>query len=193
LKSTGQALFFGGIPIYLKGYTYYPIPETLNLSEISCMYSPRLIFGGLGDLTLTNFVLDNNERPYPAHIPNSSTNLVRVHNEKHMIVAIWWHDFIHSRNAKCDVNTNIRLLNERCQDKFNVGDDTNFDKIKQCVNVKRANNAVWWNDNGFPFKVILNSVPSASAEGTKRRKRKRIKKTKSKRRKLLPKLGSKFN
>ena len=183
VRSRGGVLFFGGISIVGDDFLYYPIPETLNFSEITCMYRPRLIFGSLKDLTLTNFILDNNERPYAAHIPMSTTNLVKIHDEKHMIVSNWWHDFIHGRGATCDVNKNIKMLNKSCNDVFKVGDDTNFDKIKHCVNVTTPNNAVWWNDNGFPFKVILNSV--ASAEGTKRRKRKRIKKTKSKRRKLL--------
>jgi hypothetical protein len=181
-------VFFGGIQVQ-KPYLYYPIPETLNLGEMSCMYSPRLIFGTLNTPTITKFILNTNERPFAAHIPDAGTNLVRVHNSLHAIIANWWHDFNHSSKAKCDEAINIRLLNDGCKDDFKVGDKENYDKIIHCLDT-HPNLAIKFNDFGFPFKVLLGARPNA--EGKTKRKKQKNKKTK-KRKKLTNRKKSKFN
>lgn len=175
--------FFGGINVQNSSYLYYPIPETLNLGEMSCMYSPRLIFGSLATTTLTKFILNTNERPYAAHIPAARTNLVRVHTSLHMIIANWWHDFNHSSKANCDETMIISSLNRDCKEDFKVNDGAkeNYDKIIQCVNVNHNNMlALKWNDRGLPFKVLLNPRARPVAEG-KKTKRKQNKKTKKRR------------
>jgi hypothetical protein len=182
-----EKTFFGGIEV--QNFYYYPIPETLNLGEMSCMYSPRLIFGSLDTPTLTKFILNTNERPFAAHIPDAGTNLVRVHNSRHAIIANWWHDFNHTSNANCDEVRIIRSLNDDCEDDFKVGDKENYDKIIHCLDT-RPSLAIKFNDGGFPFKVLLNSRARPNAEG--KTKRKKNKKTK-KRGKLTNRKKSKFN
>ena len=169
-------VFFGGIEVQ-NSYLYYPIPETLNLGELSCMYIPRLIFGTLNIPTITKFMLNTNERPYASHIPDSRTNLVRVHNSLHMIIANWWHDFNHMSKAKCDEAAAIRVLNLECKDDFKVGDKENYDKIIHCINT-HPNSALKLNDVGFPFKVVLGARPNENAEGKTKNKRKKSKKSK---------------
>ena len=171
-------VFFGGIKIQMNDYDYdyYPIPETLNLGELSCMYSPRLIFGTLNTHTLTKFILNTNERPFAAHIPDARTNLVRVHDSLQMIVANWWHDFNHTSNAKCDEVSIITSLNDDCKDDFKVDDKENYTKIIRCLEA-HPKIALKWNDFGLPFKVLLNPIRS-TAEGKTKTNRKKLKKRK---------------
>ena len=172
--------FFGGIYVEYGNYYYYPIPETLNFSEVSCVYNPRLVFGSLSDITLTNFILDNHERPYAAYIPGSNTNLVTIHGSKHMILANWWHDFIHSVSFHtCEPTDVMRLLHHECKSESfmkndNIGDI--YSKIKNCVKTQPAI-ALDLNDRGIPFKVLNNRM----AKGGSKKRRKKASKRKQKR------------
>lgn len=93
--------FVGGY-IGWKGYgekrLYYPIPETINLSTISTVYPPILVFGSLSELTLARFVVEHRQRPYASHLANSKSNLTCIHDKEQTIFANWVHDFQHSRS-----------------------------------------------------------------------------------------------
>lgn len=81
---------------------YYSIPETMNFSKIACIYTPVLIFGSLSEQSLLKYIINNKQRPYAMHAPNVKSNLSVIHGLKHIIVANWRHDFIHSRSGICD-------------------------------------------------------------------------------------------
>jgi hypothetical protein len=100
---------------YGRESDFYPIPETLNISNIACVYQPKLVFGALSDESLLKFIIKYRQRPYVAHIPSSKSNLCDIHKSKHSIVAGWVHDFHHSRsNSDCSPR-GVNWLNTSCK------------------------------------------------------------------------------
>ena len=88
-----------GIKAYMwKGYgeylEYYPIPETLNFTKIANIYVPELVFGILGDISLTEHIATRSARPYIANLPSRGT--CQVHNHDFYLCNIWSHEFSHS-------------------------------------------------------------------------------------------------
>jgi hypothetical protein len=73
---------------------YYPLPETLNFTSIANIYAPELVFGILGDITLTKHIAKMARRPYIANLPTKG--LCEVHNAKYYICNVWLHDFKHT-------------------------------------------------------------------------------------------------
>jgi hypothetical protein len=96
-------------------YEYYPITETINFSNIACMYCPVLVFGILSGQSLLKHIILHKERPYAMHFPRSRRNLVVIHGLQHMILANWRHDFVHLRNElqiHCD--TGFEYIKKNC-------------------------------------------------------------------------------
>ena len=115
----------------------YPIPETINLSTIACVYRPILLFGALSDGSLLKYIIRNGQRPYIAHLPEYKMNLCDVHGLKHCICAGWFHDFFHSTSGNC--KDDIASLNRRCGTNLNfetlqseIQNETS--KVTQCIN-----------------------------------------------------------
>lgn len=79
---------------YGKKLEYYPIPETLNFTSIANIYVPELVFGILGDISLTEHIATRSARPYIANLPSKST--CQVHNHDFYLCNIWSHEFGHS-------------------------------------------------------------------------------------------------
>ncbi len=94
-----------------KNYIY-PIPETINLTTIACVYRPILLFGALSDGSLLKYIILHGQRPYIAHLPDSTSNLCEVHGATHCICAGWYHDFFHSTSGDC--KNGISFLNSKC-------------------------------------------------------------------------------
>ena len=114
----------------------YPIPETINLSTIACVYRPILLFGSLSDGSLLKYIIRNGQRPYIAHLPDSKSNLCEVHGNKHCICAGWYHDFHHSTSGGC--GNDITFLNKKCATnttletlQSEIRDETS--KVSQCI------------------------------------------------------------
>lgn len=108
---------------------YYPIPETLNISDIACIYQPKLVFGSLSDFSLLKFIINYGQRPYIAHVPDSTSNLCDVHGLEHAIVAGWRHDIHHSFNGDCTTDV-LRYLNYYCK----LDPKINFTTLKEEIN-----------------------------------------------------------
>jgi len=92
---------------------YFPLPETLrNLTLISCIYIPVILFGTLSSPTLTFYMMKHKKRPYTGHLP-IGTNLCSVHASAHTIFEIWRHDFHHSKTGSCRIG--FKELNRELQ------------------------------------------------------------------------------
>ncbi len=124
-----------------KNYIY-PIPETINLSTIACVYSPILLFGALSDASLLKYIILNGKRPYIAHLPDYRLNLCDVHGFTHCICAGWYHDFHHSTSGNC--SDRIKLLNSKCATdttletiQSEIQNETS--KVTQCINEANMN------------------------------------------------------
>jgi hypothetical protein len=160
---------------------FYPIPETLNISNIACIYQPKLVFGSLSDLSLIRFIIKYKQRPYVAHIPESKSNLCDIHMSKHSIVAGWYHDFFHSRTGRC--REGLSWLNGQCKLSTPLDYDTVIravdderSELIQCLlkdTTNRISRAA--NDSGMLFH---NPVPHYT--GGNRRKTRRRKSTRRK-------------
>jgi hypothetical protein len=73
---------------------YYPIPETLNFTRIANIYVPELVFGILGDISLTEHIARKSRRPYVANLPTKG--ICEVHGIQYYICNVWIHDFSHT-------------------------------------------------------------------------------------------------
>jgi hypothetical protein len=174
---------------------WFPISETINLSTIACIYAPQLVFGALSDLSLFKHIVNYEQRPYIAHIPDAKSNLCDIHNIKHMVVAAWMHDFSHSRGGG-GCYDGLRYINNQCKENGVPVNLTNVAQIKddinnessplyQCFieNIKRMKNiengiiiARRLNDNG-----VIHHVPFPAIRGGKRKTRRMRKSKRSKR------------
>jgi len=73
---------------------FYPIPETLNFTRITSIYVPELVFGILGDISLTKHIAEKSRRPYIANLPRKG--ICDLHTRQYHICTIWIHDFTHA-------------------------------------------------------------------------------------------------
>ncbi len=156
---------------------YYPIPETLNISDITCVYQPKLVFGSLSDVSLLKFMINYGQRPYIAHVPDSKSNLCDVHGLTHAIVAGWRHDIHHSRIGGC-TNKSIDYLNTYCH----LDPKLNYTTLKDAINDETSNLMVCLrapdgqnkarivNDRG----MILHDPPFPHFAGGKRKTRRSL-------------------
>ena len=171
---------------------YFPIPETLRqLSLISCIHVPELIFGILSEETLTKYIMTYEKRPYICHLPESKGNLCNVHTLRESIFGIWYHDFFHSKNAVCysfyhHLNREAKKFVEGWNDVTaenimeQLSDPTSklnvlFDLSKTNNKVKDIFRAI--NDTGWLFS---NNRKVSSFGGKKRKSTKRKSKSKRK-------------
>jgi hypothetical protein len=155
---------------------FYPIPETLNISNIACIYQPKLVFGSLSDLSLLRFIIKYKQRPYIAHIPESKSNLCDIHMSKHSIVAGWNHDFSHSKSGRC--REGLRWLNHECKLSTPLNYDTVLSAVDdesseliQCLRkdtTNRISRAA--NDNGMLFHNPVPHFRGGTVRKTRRRK-----------------------
>ena len=76
------------------GEEYYPIPETLNFTSIANIYVPELVFGILGDISLTKHIATRSARPFIANIPTKG--FCEIHGLQLNLCNMWVHDYLHS-------------------------------------------------------------------------------------------------
>ena len=121
---------------------WYTIPETFYYPN-TCIYRPLLMFGTISEKTLLNFIIEHKMRPYAAHLPDSTSNLVKIHDHKHGIVHNWQHDFSHSSGgaAGCDLISRLRFLNFTCKPTVPFTKDNliNNEELKDCIHQKKLN------------------------------------------------------
>jgi hypothetical protein len=149
---------------YGKEQDYYPIPESLNLSDFACVYQPKLVFGTLSDTSLLRFIIKYKQRPYIAHIPGSRSNLCIIHTFKESIVGGWVHDFHHSRGSgTCEdlVSRGLSVLNNSCNLEprltydtlIEAIDDENSDLIRCLKTENGIQLARGINDQGLTYHI----------------------------------------
>jgi hypothetical protein len=132
---------------------YFPIPETLNISKNVCQYAPTLIFGSISETSLLKYQLLHNVRPYAAHLPDSVSNLVEIHDAKQPIVSNWAHDFIHQQTIKsCDIAATYTKINKTCRTiPIKMYKEEKYDEIS-------SENIVTHIDNNGTFQQCVNSA-----------------------------------
>ena len=117
---------------------YFPIPETFReLSLISCIHVPELIFGTLSSATLTKYIMTYQKRPYICHLPESKGNLCNVHNVTLPIFEIWYHDFFHSKSGSCSAM--YGFLNIRAKNFIEGWDDITEENIVERLSDSTSN------------------------------------------------------
>jgi len=155
---------------------YYPIPETLNFTRIANIYVPELIFGVLGDITLTEHIATRSSRPYIANLP--SKGICDLHNRRFHICTTWIHDFGHASadNGRLDLysstlesllpfrhwtkehpeyNDSSKALSTIISEKQPVGDDL--------IAAEKLQASRYMNDTGWIWEPVV------TVEGGKKR------------------------
>ena len=139
LDQPGAQGLWGG---YGPDKHWYTIPETFYYPN-TCIYRPLLMFGTISEKTLLNFIIEHKMRPYAAHLPGSTSNLVKIHDHKHGIVHNWQHDFSHSSGGArgCDLIGRLRFLNFTCNPTVPFTKDNliNNEELKDCIHQKKLN------------------------------------------------------
>jgi hypothetical protein len=91
------------------------IPQTYDLTSVTCFHKPILVFGALRPKTMVNFIIKNDMRPFAAHLPGSTVNLTQFDGADGGLVHNWRHDLYHqSRNHACDVRKTIEKAEKLC-------------------------------------------------------------------------------
>ena len=91
------------------------IPQTYDLTSVTCFHKPILVFGALKPKTMVNFIIKNDMRPFAAHLPGSAVNLTQFDGADGGLVHNWRHDLYHqSRNHACDVRKTIEKAEKLC-------------------------------------------------------------------------------
>ncbi len=129
------------------GFKYLGIPQTYDLTSITCFHKPILIFGSLGPKTMVNFILKNNMRPFAAHLPGSTSNLTVFDTDHGSLVNNWRHDFAHQTTNKiCNVRKTIDKTIDICKGDGELpGEDAtsedwlNNERFQTCLDTKRPN------------------------------------------------------
>lgn len=162
---------------YGKKLDFYPIPETLNISDIACVYQPKLVFGSLSDVSLLKFIINYKQRPYIAHLPNAKGNLCDIHDLKHAIVAGWQHDFHHSRSGVCN-DVSLVYLNTYCK----LDPKLNYTTLKDAINDETSQLMICLRGPGGEVKAraindsgrIVHDPPFPHFAGGKRKTRRSV-------------------
>ena len=90
---------------------WFPIPETLNFSAFAFIHAPELVFGSLRSQTITNHIATFRRRPFAAHLPGSTRNIMQIDGRQAVpIVSHWIHDFLHMRTF--DIVKDLDTLKE---------------------------------------------------------------------------------
>jgi hypothetical protein len=155
-----------GWPGYGSTKTWYPIPETMNLSSIACIYAPQLVFGSLSDISLLKHIVNYQQRPFVSHIPDAKSNLCNIHNIKHCVVAAWKHDITHSRSGSC--KNGLSYINGMCGGIIGTPVNiTSFPQLQEDLNNPESNLSICLNTvrdtsvnrkNGYYIARILNDT-----------------------------------
>ena len=87
---------------------YYPLPESLNFSNISTLYCPQLIFGSLSSSTILRHIRTYYHRPYLGFLPGYKSNYHFPHGEFAEVMQGWVHEFFHSV-LDIRVNSTLRM------------------------------------------------------------------------------------
>jgi hypothetical protein len=106
--------------------TYLGIPQTYDLTSVTCYHKPILIFGSLGPKTMVNFILKNDMRPFAAHLPGSTSNLTKFDGFYGSLIHNWRHDFFHqSLNKYCNIGETITKAEKLCTEEGDLpGEDS---------------------------------------------------------------------
>ena len=125
---------------------YLGIPQTYDLTSVTCFHKPTLIFGSIKPKTMVNFIIKHNMRPFAAHLPGSTSNLT-VFDENHgNLVHNWRHDFDHQfENKNCNIVETINRANNICPSEGELpGEDAkseewlNNERFQKCLDSKRT-------------------------------------------------------
>lgn len=101
---------FSGFSVPSTCFQFFPLPETIRqLSLISCIYVPEIVFGILSSATLFKHIALYECRPYVGHLPNSKSNLCDIHTAFVDIFRTWFHDVVHSSTDDC--SDGLRAMN----------------------------------------------------------------------------------
>ncbi len=105
---------------------YLGIPQTYDLTSVTCYHKPILIFGSLGPKTMVNFILKNDMRPFAAHLPGSQSNLTKFDGFYGSLIHNWRHDFYHqSLNRYCNIGKTITKAEKLCTEEGDLpGEDS---------------------------------------------------------------------
>lgn len=177
---------------YEYGTALYGIPATYDMSSISCLHQPILVFGSLKPKTMVNFIIETNRRPFAAFLPGSSVNLYNFDDEINSILLNWRHDFNHQNqnlrdNGACNFDDTKVVIRRYCEG-INEEDLRNDDlsdvyrsnEFQDCLNNDQfAQNKLL--DNGFIYKKY-NPTKIISKGGKRRKTNKRKRKTQKRKR-----------
>ena len=115
LEKRDKSFYFGGN----NGKYYLGIPQTYDVSSLTCFHQPILVFGNLSPKTMVNFILKENRRPYAAHLPGSKSNLEQFDAYYGNLVLNWRHDLFHQTFGKeCSVESTIERGMSLCKDQI---------------------------------------------------------------------------
>jgi hypothetical protein len=127
-------------------HSYLGIPQTYDLTSVTCFHKPILIFGSIKPKTMVNFIIKHNMRPFAAHLPGSTSNLTVFDENLGSLVNNWRHDLAHQLdNQKCDVGETIKRANNICPSEGELpGEDAssedwlNNERFQTCLDSKRT-------------------------------------------------------
>jgi hypothetical protein len=106
---------------------YLGIPQTYDVTSVTCFHKPILIFGSLGPKTMVNFVIKHNMRPFAAHLPGSPSNLTEFDTIHGDLINNWIHDFAHQlTNKMCSVKNTIKKTKDICTEFDEIVRDDDF-------------------------------------------------------------------
>jgi hypothetical protein len=150
------------------------IPASYDLSSVSCLHQPILVFGSMKPKTMVNFIIETNKRPYAAFLPKSSVNLYDFGADIGNILYNWDHDFTHQdqslrRNGACKLENTIDAL-KKC-----TNNDINEENINDFYKSEEFQNCL--EDEYFAEKTLLDNgyiyKKYDQIEGGKRRKKRK--------------------
>lgn len=176
---------------YQYGTSVYGIPATYDMSSVSCLHQPILVFGSLKPKTMVNFIIETNKRPFAAFLPGSTSNLYNFDDEINSILINWRHDFNHQdqyskRYGACNLDETKFAIQQYCNEineedlrKEDLSDLYRTKEFQDCLNAEQFAQGQLL-DNGLIFKTYVQT--KHSTVGGKRKTKKRRRKTQKRKR-----------